>query len=67
MLPASQAYIECIFSLCGMLTAGCQNRLKPSLEMACSLSLTRADVEVCEQLADVLRFRCYAGFDERSL
>jgi len=31
--PASEAYVESIFSLCGMLTAGRRNRLKKNLEM----------------------------------
>ena len=31
--PASQAYIEIIFSLCGLLTCGRRNRLSKSLEM----------------------------------
>jgi hypothetical protein len=31
--PASQAFVERIFSVCGMLTAGRRNRMEKSLEM----------------------------------
>ena len=31
--PASQAYVERIFSVCGILTTGRRNRMKKSLEM----------------------------------
>ena len=31
--PASQAYVERIFSVCGILTAGRRNRMRKSLEM----------------------------------
>lgn len=37
--PASQAYVERIFSLCGILTAGRRNRQKQSLEMRVFLKL----------------------------
>ena len=37
--PASQAYVERIFSLCGWLTAGRRNRLTKSLEMKVFLKL----------------------------
>lgn len=37
--PASQAYVECIFSLCGWLTAGRRNRLTKNLEMRVFLKL----------------------------
>ena len=37
--PASQAYVERIFSLCGLLTAGRRNRLKTNLEMRVFLKL----------------------------
>ena len=37
--PASQAYVERIFSLCGMLTAGRRNRMNNSLEMRAFLKL----------------------------
>ena len=37
--PASQAYAERIFSLCGWLTAGRRNRLTKSLEMRVFLKL----------------------------
>jgi hypothetical protein len=37
--PASQAYVERIFSLCGWLTAGRRNRLTKNLEMRVFLKL----------------------------
>ena len=37
--PASQAYVERIFSLCGWLTAGRRNRLTTNLEMRVFLKL----------------------------
>jgi len=37
--PASQAYVERIFSLCGFLTAGRRNRMEQSLEMRAFLKL----------------------------
>lgn len=37
--PASQAYVERIFSFCGQLTAGRRNRMKKSLEMRAFLKL----------------------------
>ena len=37
--PASQAYVERIFSLCGILTAGRRNRMQQSLEMRAFLKL----------------------------
>ena len=39
--PASEAYVERIFSLCGMLTAGRRNRLIKSLEMRVFLKLNK--------------------------
>jgi len=39
LAPASEAYVECIFSLCGVLTAGRQNRLKKNLKMRVFLKL----------------------------
>jgi len=39
--PASQAYVERIFSLCGMLTAGRRNRMGKSLEMRVFLKLNK--------------------------
>ena len=39
--PASQAYVERIFSLCGMLTAGCRNRMEKSLQMRVFLRLNK--------------------------
>ena len=42
--PASQAYVERIFSLCGMLTSGRRNRMKRSLEMLVFLKLNQAIV-----------------------
>ena len=37
--PASQAYVERIFTLCGMLTVGRRNRMLNSLEMKAFLKL----------------------------
>jgi len=37
--PASQAYVERVFSVCGLLTQGCRNRLTKSLEMRARLKL----------------------------
>jgi len=37
--PASQAYVERVFSLCGLLTAGRRNRMSQSLEMRVFLKL----------------------------
>jgi hypothetical protein len=37
--PASQAYVERIFSVCGLLTAGRRNRMDKSLEMRVFLQL----------------------------
>jgi len=37
--PASQAYVDQIFSLCGQLTVGKRNRLAKSLEMRAFLKL----------------------------
>jgi len=37
--PASQAFVERIFSLCGILTAGRRNRMKRSLELRAFLKL----------------------------
>ncbi len=37
--PASQAYVERIFSVCGMLTAGRRNRLTKALENRAFLKL----------------------------
>ena len=39
--PASQAYVERIFSLCGMLTAGRRNRMEKSLQMRVFLKLNK--------------------------
>jgi hypothetical protein len=39
--PASQSYVERIFSLCGMLTTGRHNRMKTSLEMRVFLKLNK--------------------------
>jgi len=40
--PASEAYVERIFSLCGMLTAGRRNQLKKNLEMRVFLKLNNS-------------------------
>ena len=37
--PASQAYVEHIFSVYGLLTQGCRNRMSKSLEMKIKLKL----------------------------
>ena len=39
--PASQAYVERIFSLYGMLTAGRRNRMEKSLQMRVFLKLNK--------------------------
>jgi len=39
LVPASEAYVEHIFFLCGMLTAGRRNQLKKNLEMRVFLKL----------------------------
>ena len=39
--PASQAYVERVFSLCGLLTAGRRNRMSQSLEMRAFLKLNK--------------------------
>jgi len=39
--PASQAYVECVFSVCGLLTAGRRNRMSKSLQMRACLKLNR--------------------------
>ena len=37
--PASQAYVERVFSVCGWLTAGCRNRLSKNLEIRVFLKM----------------------------
>jgi len=37
--PASQAYVERVFSVCGMLTTGRRNRMTKALEMRARLKL----------------------------
>ena len=39
--PASQAYVERIFSLCGMLTASRRNHMEKSLQMRVFLKLNK--------------------------
>jgi len=39
--PASQAYVERVFSVCGLLTAGRRNRMSKSLQMRACLKLNR--------------------------
>lgn len=39
--PASQAFVERVFSLCGLLTAGRRNRMSQSLEMRAFLKLNK--------------------------
>jgi hAT family C-terminal dimerisation region len=43
--PASQAFVERIFSLCGLMTAGRRNRMEKSLEMRAFLKLNRRLLE----------------------
>ena len=40
--PASQAYVERVFSICGMLSAGRRNRMNKSMQMRASLKLNHA-------------------------
>ena len=44
--PASQAFVERIFSLCGLLTAGCRNRIEKSLEIRSFLKLNQYLLEL---------------------
>jgi len=37
--PASQAHVERVFSVCGLLTTGRRNRMNKSLQMRASLKL----------------------------
>jgi len=39
--PASQAYVESAFSLCGLLTAGRRNRMTKSLQIRACLKLNK--------------------------
>ena len=39
--PASQAYVERVFSVCGWLTAGRRNRLSKNLEMRVFMKLNK--------------------------
>jgi len=39
--PASQAFVERIFSLCGLMTAGRRNRMETSLQMRAFLKLNK--------------------------
>jgi len=39
--PASQTYVERGFSVCGLLTAGCRNRMTKSLQMRACLKLNK--------------------------
>ena len=39
--PASQAFVERIFSVCGLMTTGRRNRMCKSLEMRAFLKLNR--------------------------
>ena len=40
--PASQAFVERLFSVCGILTAGRRNRMRTSLEMRVWLKMNHA-------------------------
>jgi hypothetical protein len=46
--PASQAYVERIFSVCGLLTAGRRNRMQKSLEMRVCLKLNQKVLDEAE-------------------
>ena len=52
--PASQAYVERGFSVCGLLTAGRRNRMTKSLQMRACLKVikkywrTQASMPLCE-------------------
>jgi len=39
--PASEAYVECVFSVCGELTAGKRNRLMKGLEKRIFLKMNK--------------------------
>ena len=39
--PASQAYVEWVFSVCGWLTAGRRNRLSKNLEIRVFLKMNK--------------------------
>lgn len=43
--PASQAFVERVFSVCGMLTSGQRNRMDKSLEMRAFLKMNRKLLE----------------------
>ena len=47
--PASQTYVERVFSLCGLLTTGCRNRLSKNLEMRVSEAEQRLGASVSER------------------
>lgn len=42
--PASQAYVERLFSVCGILTAGRRNRMEKSLNMRAWLKVNHAEL-----------------------
>ena len=44
-VPASQAFVERIFSVCGLFTAGRRNRMEKSLEMRVFLKLNSHIIE----------------------
>lgn len=44
--PASQAYVERVFSICGMLSAGRRNRMTKSMQMRASLKLNNTVLAV---------------------
>jgi len=46
--PASQAFTQFIFSVCGMLTQGRHNKMFRSLEMIVSLNLNSRVLETCD-------------------
>ena len=49
--PASQAYMERVFSLSGLLTAGRRNRMSKALEMRAFLKLNKHELSVAMWLS----------------
>ena len=57
--PASQAYVERVFSLCGYLTGGKRNRMEKSLEMRAFLKMNGLlSVAVAVELAITMTIQC---------
>jgi hypothetical protein len=53
--PASQAFVERIFSVCGLLTAGRRNRIEKSLEMRVFLKLNANLIASANKAADAIK------------